>query len=91
MTDLYLRDAQEAFNHAIKTGALKSYGGVITMFSTLVDIQRNSPTIAEVSLAESGRPEQTRPCVGDYMYMYSDNGHDYFKTIDTRKWITVRR
>jgi hypothetical protein len=83
MTDLYLRDAQEAFNHAIKTGALK----------TLVDIQRNPPTISEISLAESGRPEQTRPCVGDYMYMYSDNvpypGNDYFKNIITRKWITV--
>ena len=28
--------------------------------------------------------------VGDYMYMYSDAKLDYFKHIDTRKYITVR-
>ena len=61
-TDLHHRDPQDAFEHAIKVGAL-------------------STTPAAPNY------------VGDYMYMYSDNvpQADYFKHIDTRKYVTVSR
>jgi hypothetical protein len=74
-TDLHHRDPQDAFEHAIKVGA----------FGMARD-QCNH--------------EHAWPCicpwfgyVGDYMYMYSDDvpRADYFKHIDTRKYVTVSR
>ena len=32
--------------------------------------------------------QDARPCVGDYMYVYTDqDGRDQFKHIDTRKYL----
>ena len=57
-TDLHHRDPQDAFEHAIKVGAL-------------------STTPAAPNY------------VGNYMYMYTTDGADYFKHIDTREYYKV--
>ena len=74
-------DPQVAFDHAIKVGALhvaphNDSADLITGPSLFMGLEPLAKVIADRN-------------VNDYMYMYSDNGADYFKHIDTRKYVTV--
>jgi len=73
--DMHTIDPQVAFDHAVRVGAFGM-------------------------ARDDNHEHEPWPCpcpwfgyAGDYMYMYSDNvpapGHDYFKHIDTREYVTV--
>jgi hypothetical protein len=75
MMDMHTIDPKVAFDHAVKVGAFGM-------------------------ARDDNHEHEPWPCpcpwfgyVGDYMYMYSDNvpapGHDHFKHIDTREYVTV--
>jgi len=73
-TGMEHKNSEIAFDHAIKVGALSA-----------------------APYEPHGHGLESWPCscpwfgfAGDYMYMYSEGGLDYFKHIDTREYIKVR-
>ena len=41
-------------------------------------------------LDKPGGHDDNRPCVSQYMYMYSNGSSDYFKHIHTREYLIIR-
>ena len=95
MEDLYIRDSDEAFQNAIDAGALSASPGLnksarSNQSARVEDINKENHD-AGFHWAQWPCPCSWFGWAHEYMYMHSDADLDYFKHIDTRKYIKVRR
>jgi hypothetical protein len=94
-SDIIIRDSEQAFQNAIAAGALsappkRNKNAKSNQSAHIKDINKENHD-AGFHWAQWPCPCSWFGWAHEYMYMYSDADLDYFKHIDTRKYIKVRQ